>query len=253
MEPVGPGPAPLKSGARRTGAAPRVADAVDHVPVPRHGSYRGLGASGFHRLHYCDWGRRDNPRVVVCVHGYRRHSRDFDVLARELSANHRVICPDLGGRGKTDWLGSATESTFPQLLADLTALLSRIDVDDVDWIGTSLGGVLGLYLAAQSGTPIRRLVMNDVDALIGSGSLQPVGGQQCPSLPEVHLEDLWNSVSCPKLLIPAEDATGLTQTSSMTQSQIECIGQFLSEEATPRRQRMGTCRPPELSLASGFA
>ena len=230
-----------------TGAAPCAVPAVQSTPIPRHGSYRGLGTSGFHRLHYCDWGRRDNPRVIVCVHAYRRHSRDFDALARELSVNHRVICPDLGGRGSGEWLGSATESSFPQLVADLTALLSRIDVDEVDWIGTSLGGILGLYLAAQPGAPIRRLVMNDVDALVDSESLQPVGGPRNPSLQEVNLPDLWNSVSCPKLMIPADESPAFTQ------SQIASIGRFLSAEATPRRQRMQNDRIAELSLASGFA
>jgi alpha/beta hydrolase fold len=234
-------------------AVPRAVPTVDRMPVPRHGSYRGLGASGFHRLHYCDWGQRDNPRVVVCVHGYRRHSRDFDALARELSTNRRVICPDLGGRGEGDWLGSATESTFPQLVADLTALLSRIDVDEVDWVGTSLGGILGLYLAAQPGAPIRRLVMNDVDAFIDSGSLQRVRGQQNPPLPGMHLRDLWNNVSCPTLLISADDSTDLTQSSPLMPRQMEEIGRFLDVDSVSRGHRVGTCRPAELSLASGFA
>lgn len=156
-------------------AAPVGAHAGDGLPVPRHGSYRGLGVGGFHRLHYCDWGRPDNPRVVVCVHGYSRHARDFDVLARALSADFRVICPDLAGRGESDWLGTAMEYSFPQMLADLNVLLSRLDVKEVDWIGTSLGGLLGMYLAAQPGTPIRRLVMNDVGAFVPSDSLRHIG------------------------------------------------------------------------------
>ena len=156
-------------------AAPLPAHAANGLPIPRHGSYRGLGVGGFHRLHYCDWGRRDNPRVVICVHGYSRHARDFDVLARALSADFRVICPDLAGRGESDWLGTAMEYSFPQMLADLNVLLSRLDVTEVDWVGTSLGGLLGMYLAAQPGTPIRRLVMNDVGAFVSSDSLRQIG------------------------------------------------------------------------------
>ncbi len=145
--------------------APRIAMAAlagaqegQRLPIPRHGSYRGLGVGGFHRLHYCDWGSPDNPRVVVCVHGYSRHARDFDVLARALSTDFRVICPDLAPRGQRDWLGTATDYGSAQMLADLNALLSRLDVDEVDWIGTSLGASLGSYLRAQPGSPIRRLV-----------------------------------------------------------------------------------------------
>ena len=235
--------------ARRTsGAGPRAVPDLNSLPVPRHGSYRGLGASGFHRLHYCEWGQCDNPRVVVCVHGYRRHSRDFDATARALSSKHRVVCPDLGGRGEGDWLGSATESTFPQMVADLTALLSRIDVDEVDWIGTSLGGILGLYLAAQQGAPIRRLVMNDVDAFIGSGQLRAVEGQQNLPMPDVHLRDLWDSVSCPTLVFPSAGLTGVARNALMTPKQIEDVDRFLSVEAKPRRRQLETGR-----LASCFA
>jgi pimeloyl-ACP methyl ester carboxylesterase len=115
-------------------------------------------------LHYCDWGKRDNPRVVVCVHGSRGNARDFDVLARDLSADFRVICPDLVGRGEGEWLGTAMRLDFPQLLADLNVLLARVDVEEVDWIGTSLGGMLGRHLAQQAGSPIRRLMLLGDDA-----------------------------------------------------------------------------------------
>jgi pimeloyl-ACP methyl ester carboxylesterase len=84
---------------------------------------------------------------------------NFDVLARGLAADFRVICPDLAGRRNGEWLGTAMRLDFPQLLADLNALLARLDVDEVDWIGTSLGGLLGRHLAGQDGTPIRRLML----------------------------------------------------------------------------------------------
>jgi pimeloyl-ACP methyl ester carboxylesterase len=123
---------------------------VERLVVPVHRTYRGLGTAGFHRLHYCDWGQPDNPRVVVCVHASHGNARDFDVLARGLAADYRVICPDLGGRRDGEWLGTAMRLEFPQLLAD---------VEEVDWIGTSLGGMLGQHLARQAGTPIRRLML----------------------------------------------------------------------------------------------
>jgi pimeloyl-ACP methyl ester carboxylesterase len=132
---------------------------VEGLVVPVHRTYRGLGKAGFHRLHYCDWGRVDNPRVVVCVHGSGGNARDFDVLARGLAADYRVICPDLAGRREGEWLGTDLRLDFAQLLADLNVLLARLDVDEVDWIGTSLGGMLGQHLARQAGTPIRRLML----------------------------------------------------------------------------------------------
>lgn len=142
---------------------------------PRHGSYLGLGVAGFHRLHYCEWGRHGNPRLVVCVHGYSRNARDFDFLARALREDYRVVCPDLAGRGDSDWLATPIEYNFPQFMADLNALLARLDIDEVDWIGTSMGGLLGMLIAAQPNTPIRRLVMNDVGAFVPAGSLLDIG------------------------------------------------------------------------------
>ncbi len=108
---------------------------------------------------------------MVCVHGSRGTARDFDVLARGLAADFRVICPDLAGRRDGEWLGTAMRLDFPQLLADLNALLARLDVDEVDWIGTSLGGLLGRHLARQDGTPIRRLMLlGDERAGIAAGN-----------------------------------------------------------------------------------
>lgn len=133
--------------------------------------YRGLGVSGFHELHACDWGRRDNRRVIVCVHGYSGNARDFDFLARRLSRHARVICPDVAGRGESAWLPSSLEYNFPQFLADIRTLLARLEVREIDWIGTSMGGLLGMMLAAQPGSPIRRLVMNDVGAYLPGDAL----------------------------------------------------------------------------------
>lgn len=155
VESVHPGPPPLKPG----WWSARAARPVELLAVPAHRTFRSLGRGGFHRLHYCEWGEPDNPRVVVCVHGSRGNARDFDVLARGLAADFRVICPDLAGRREGEWLGTGMRLDFPQLLADLNALLARLDVDEFDWIGTSLGGMLGRHLANQESTPIRRLML----------------------------------------------------------------------------------------------
>lgn len=111
---------------------------------------------------------------MVCVHGYSGNARDFDYLARDLSRDARVICPDVAGRGESAWLPSALEYHFPQFLADIRALLIHLEVEEVDWIGTSMGGLLGMMLAAQPGSPIRRLVMNDIGAFVPAEALAAI-------------------------------------------------------------------------------
>jgi pimeloyl-ACP methyl ester carboxylesterase len=143
--------------------------------APKHHRFRGLGVAGFHELHYCEWGRRGAKRVVLCAHGYSGNARDFDELARSLSRSARVVCPDVAGRGESAWLGSPLEYNFPQFLADINALIARLGVKNVDWVGTSMGGLLGMLLAASPGSPIRRLVMNDVGAFLPMDSLLHIG------------------------------------------------------------------------------
>lgn len=139
--------------------------------------FRGLGITGFHRLHYTQWGARDSARTVLCVHGYSGNGRDFDELARALSADARVVCLDVAGRGRSDWLPSSLSYNFPQFLNDIAALLRRLDVDRVDWVGTSMGGLLGLMHAAQPGSRIRRLVLNDVGAFVPADGLREIGSR----------------------------------------------------------------------------
>ena len=139
---------------------------------------RGVGCSspgGLHRMAYTEWGARDNPRVLVCVHGLARNGRDFDELARALAPDTRVVCPDLVGRGRSDWLRDATGYTVEQYVADLVVLIARLDVERVDWLGTSLGGLIGMALASLDDTPIARLVLNDVGPVIGGQSLKRIG------------------------------------------------------------------------------
>jgi pimeloyl-ACP methyl ester carboxylesterase len=111
---------------------------------------------------------------VVCAHGYSGNARDFDFLARSLASGARVICIDVAGRGESDWLGSPLEYHFGQFLADIHALLAQLGVKRVDWVGTSMGGLLGLVLASQPSSPVRRLVMNDIGAFVPMPALQKI-------------------------------------------------------------------------------
>lgn len=130
-----------------------------------------LGPAGFHRMAYREWGDPANPRVLVCVHGLSRSGRDFDRLARALQGDWRVICPDVVGRGESDWLAPPGAYGVPQYAADMASLIARLDVPQVDWLGTSMGGLIGMALAGQRGAPIRRLVLNDVGPRIEPASL----------------------------------------------------------------------------------
>ncbi|MDR1461527.1 MAG: alpha/beta hydrolase [Azoarcus sp.] len=134
-----------------------------------------MGPHGLHQMAYTEWGDPDNPRVLVCVHGLTRNGRDFDMLAQALSDEYRVVCPDVVGRGRSDWLGVKSDYTFPLYVSDMVTLIARLGVLHVDWVGTSMGGVIGMLLASQPHTPVRRLVLNDVGPRITAESLRRIG------------------------------------------------------------------------------
>ncbi len=137
----------------------------------------GLNAEGFHRVAYADWGGPSARRTAVCVHGLTRQGRDFDFLAAALVRDgYRVVCPDVAGRGLSDRLPDPKSYAAPQYAADLTALIARLNVAQVDWIGTSMGGLIGMSLAAKPKTPIRRLVLNDIGPFILKAALQRIAG-----------------------------------------------------------------------------
>lgn len=156
----------------------------------RTGSVKALNSQGFHRMVYHEWGNADNDRVLVCVHGLARNSRDFDALALALARDYRVICPDIVGRGASDWLPAGVPYDIPRYMNDIAVLLARLNVDKVDWIGTSMGGIIGICLAAMPGNPIRSLVLNDVGSYVSSAALQRIaaylGDQRFDSLPQLE-------------------------------------------------------------------
>ena len=131
-----------------------------------------LSLHGFHNVTYYEWGDAANPKVVNCVHGLTRNGRDFDDIAKALSSEYRVICPDIPGRGKSEWLAHKEDYSYPVYCADMAALIARSGAQTVDWIGTSMGGLIGMLLAAQPKSPIRKLVMNDVGPFIPKASLE---------------------------------------------------------------------------------
>lgn len=145
-------------------------------PPFRTSTVRSISRQHFHRISYTEWGDPDNDRVAICVHGLSRQGRDFDFLAASLaSRGYRVVCPDLAGRGQSGWLAEADDYALPQYSVDMTVLLARLGVDRVDWVGTSLGGLVGIVLAGLPDSPIRRLVINDIGPFIPWAALRRIG------------------------------------------------------------------------------
>jgi pimeloyl-ACP methyl ester carboxylesterase len=127
-----------------------------------------LGAS-FHKMAYVEFGNPAAP-AVLCVHGLTRNGRDFDPLAEALSSRFHVICPDLPGRGRSDWLPAANDYQPPSYTIALAHLLAALN-KPVMWVGTSLGGICGMMLAAAANTPITRMVLNDIGPHIPAAAL----------------------------------------------------------------------------------
>lgn len=136
-----------------------------------------------HRMAYWQWGDPGHPRVLVCAHGLSRQGRDFDTLARALAPHMRVVCPDVVGRGRSDWLADPLAYQFPTYVADMLAMLSQLHaqapMQSLDWVGTSMGGLIGMMVAGYPGlplpAPVRKLVLNDVGPAVQWEALQRIG------------------------------------------------------------------------------
>jgi pimeloyl-ACP methyl ester carboxylesterase len=149
--------------------------AEPEVAEPRRRSVQCASPKGLHRIAYLEWGDPRNRDVLICVHGLTRSSRDFDELARALCNRFRVACPDLAGRGDSDRLADPAHYTVPQYFSDMVTLIARLDAESVNWLGTSLGGLVGMALAAQAGTPVKKLVLNDAGPFIPRAALERIG------------------------------------------------------------------------------
>ena len=147
-------------------------------------------AAGGHRMAYWQWGKADSPHVVVCVHGLSRQGRDFDTLAQALldkaagsAQGVRIVCPDVAGRGESDWLKDPMAYQVPAYAADMLALLKQLNeqatIAELDWVGTSMGGLIGMVICGQPGlplpVPVRRLVLNDVGPAIQWQAIARIG------------------------------------------------------------------------------
>ena len=166
----------------------------------RRKSVQCASPRGLHRVSYLEWGDPRNGRVLVCVHGLTRCARDFDNLARALSDRVRIVCPDVAGRGDSEWLADPMLYQLPQYLSDMVTLIARLDVERVEWLGTSMGGLIGMALAAQPGTPVAKLVVNDAGPVIAKASLERIAAYvgAAPAFPDLATAEQYvRAVSAP--------------------------------------------------------
>ncbi|MBC7683542.1 MAG: alpha/beta hydrolase [Ferruginibacter sp.] len=153
-----------------------------YVPCPGAAAKTNAPDHTGHRMAYWQWGDPANPHVVVCAHGLTRQGRDFDVLAQSLSRFARVICPDVAGRGRSDWLQDPQAYQLPTYAGDMLALLARVHgeapITTLDWLGTSMGGLIGMALLGTPGlplpVPVRRLVLNDIGPTLDVAALERI-------------------------------------------------------------------------------
>ena len=162
---------------------------------PRLDAVTCASPAGLHRMAYWEWGDPGNDRVLLCVHGLTRTGRDFDTLARRLAHDYRVVCPDVVGRGRSDRLNNPAFYTVPQYVADMVTLLARLRARHLAWVGTSMGGLIGMALGGSSalarrhpnaaagpvqapddpGIAVQRMVINDVGPRIEADALGRIG------------------------------------------------------------------------------
>ncbi|MGH8790198.1 MAG: alpha/beta fold hydrolase [Cupriavidus necator] len=142
---------------------------------PRLGFVQCISPAGLHRMAYHEWGDPANPRVLVCAHGLTRTGRDFDAVASALCGDYRVVCPDVAGRGRSEWLADANGYVVPQYVSDMVTLIARLNVEKVDWFGTSMGGLIGMGLAGLPKSPVRKLLLNDVGPKIAASAVERIG------------------------------------------------------------------------------
>ncbi len=166
----------------------------------RRRSVQCASPRGLHRMAYVEWGDPRNRNVLVCVHGLSRCARDFDDFARAMCDQYRVVCPDVAGRGDSDRLPDPMLYVVPQYVGDMVTLIARLDVEAVHWVGTSMGGLIGMALAAQAGTPVHKLVLNDAGPVISKASLERIATYLglAPAFPSIEkAEEYVRAVSAP--------------------------------------------------------
>jgi len=156
-----------------------IPQAQNSAPVALHAGdtffVQCTNGDGSHRMAYHAWGDPSNPKVLLCVHGLTRRGSDFNTLAQAMSKDYYVVCPDVVGRGDSDRLQNPMMYAVPQYVADMASLVKHLGVAHVDWLGTSMGGLIGMVFASMPNSPIRRMLINDVGPRIEPEAIKRLG------------------------------------------------------------------------------
>ena len=185
------------------------------MTAPRFDEVQCLGPAGFHTMRWTEWGDAGNPRALICVHGLTRVGRDFDLLARRLALHYRVVCPDVMGRGRSDRLRDPSGYQVAQYVDDMVALIARLNATTLHWVGTSMGGLIGMSIAGQVGSPIAKLVINDIGPTLDAAALTRIGEYLGKPVRFADLEqatDFVTAISAPFGLKTREEWRAITQT-----------------------------------------
>jgi len=199
----------------------RLQDEASSVPVNHQGDtfyVQCIDGDSTHRMAYHAWGNPRNSKVLLCVHGLTRRGSDFKTLAEAMCSDYYVVCPDVVGRGDSDRLSNPMQYAVLQYVADIAQLVKTLGVSQVDWFGTSMGGLIGMVYAAMPNSPIRKMLINDVGPKIEAEAIKRLGsyvGQPfsfanradalnrlntiCASFGE-HTPDEWETYNGPMLI-----------------------------------------------------
>jgi pimeloyl-ACP methyl ester carboxylesterase len=128
-----------------------------------------------HRLVCFEWGDERAPKTIICAHGLTRNARDFDFLAAALAAGgYRVLAPDMPGRGKSEWLKNPAAYSYATYVSDMQFMLASLKLTRVHWLGTSMGGIIGMMLANAMPGMLQSLTLNDIGTLVSSAGLSRI-------------------------------------------------------------------------------
>ncbi len=161
-----------------------------YVEAPRTGTALCINSKSYHNIFYQDWGSEDSKETLFCLHGLTRNSHDFDAIANRLGGTRkkrRIICPDTVGRGRSDWLPDHEDYQIQQYNMDITVLAARLGCEKFDLLGTSLGGMMGMVLAAMKNSPVKRLIINDIAPEVPNTAMSRLGRY-------LHLDPYFNNL-----------------------------------------------------------
>lgn len=142
---------------------------------PRLNHVQCLDTQGLHRMAYWEWGDPANSKVLLCAHGLTRQGRDFDTFAQAMQDEFRVVCPDVVGRGQSDWLADSNAYQIQNYATDMVPLIARVNAKTLYWVGTSMGGLIGLVVSALKNSPVQRLVLNDISPALEPEAIKRIG------------------------------------------------------------------------------